>query len=424
MARTKYSAATVYKYKKPVGRPRKGTGSGFKKPTTTGTAFKRKPNFTPLRKKYATPRVPFKFNKGSGQTYGVDTAHGTSFLRATCGLGAKPQPKPQNNYITKLVKANVQKSIWRWSGISYYNNLTVPPLNQITTETGGGAYWLHNKVDSIGNRFVPVHLYDLTAYPNTIAGGFSNVNPTYQLTFSSSNNPAFYGLVNQDREGTTADGKWQQESMPDIFGSNSSLLPQRRTLLENINLKMLAYGAKGNACNYQIDFVQFTDEIVDPLFISVNGVVGRDLEAARAFWQQICKPFCSHPISDQSPMYKTQKFMKTLKSYKFTMQGVNTDEANALIPHQKNIKLYMPLNRILKYDWRETDTTALGDLVDPGAYTQNLGRTTNWVEPKARIYMMIRAFNHVQVAYTPGVSTIDITPSYDINIHSSLQNIG
>lgn len=412
-SRNKTATASTQTY------PKKATG--FKKttgrPTGTSSAFN---NAYKNLKKYAAPFIAGK-NK-TKQYQSATTTPTTSYLRATA-LAAKYHKRPAMNYLNKIVNANIQKQIWRWSGINEYANTTVAPLNAITSEVGGGAYWLHNKIDSIGNRFVPTHFFNLTSVgQQSVTAGAATFNPTYQLAFTSANIPTFYPLINQLPDGSPGSGVWEVE---DIAQDINYLVqsPLRRCLLKSCDIKLLLYGARNHDTRIKITLMQFKKDSLDPLHQLQNPLTntGLDLDNDKTYYQHLTKPFTAHPISDELPGIKQSEYMRVLKQWNFTIEAGETDEIQNAVPHMKNIRLWLPMDRILKLDWKNANPAALADLNDPGAYTKDTGlQLQNTVEPKARIYLMIQAFNKTQTNYT-NVESFNQTSSYDIRIRNTYQ---
>lgn len=398
----------TYKAKTPGSRSTRG--KRYTKPRPPSSA---RPAGTFTRSQYRSKTT------SSGNEQSTPT---TSFLRSTVNMKPKGQKAPPKNYVTSLVKANIQKSIYRWSGFQAYMNTTAAPLNAITGEVGGGLYWLQNKIDSIGNRFIPQHMYNITSVNQVDNTGAIPFNPSYQTAFSSANKTIFYNLLNQDQEGITAAGNWNEEDVAQTANAYVQS-PLRRCLLKYVSINMMLYGARLYDTKVRLSLIQFKADNLDPLFTSVNTLATKDLNNQTAFYQHWNKPYYSHPLDDQGPGFAANKYIKTLKSWNFTIPVGESDELTTAVPHTKQIKLFIPMNKLLKFDWRDTKTSPIGDLTDPGAYTAVTGQQIyNTPEVKDRIYFVIQAFNKTQVVYADNAS-FNQTPSYDIRIRQVIEQL-
>ena len=71
-------------------------------------------------------------------------------------------------------------------------------------------------------------------------------------------------------------------------------------------------------------------------------------------------------------------------------------------------------NRICKYDTHQTGTFNVNGVV-AGEYSQDIGQVSSFVQPRAKVYLMVKATNLSQLSATATHNPY-FTPSYDIVI--------
>lgn len=316
--------------------------------------------------------------------------------------------KSKAQKINKIVRSSEQKITNVFRGISPFLNTTNGPLNAQTSEVGGGAYWLHNYTSN-AVTVMPLHLYDLTSTNNVIGGSVAVYNPAFGLN-SSNNNYNFYNLFCQNSNGATISTGWVPENVPGATTSGVNY-PNKRGFIESVNVKMYCYGATSNATQWDVNLVQLKEDTMHPdeLKSGVITLSGREQNQKDGFWQYMSSRQVSHPIDNLDSM--NRRYYKVLKSFNFVLQPRLTNEVETL-PHQKELSIWIPMNRICRYDW--TDTTKVAS-VAPGQFQSSVGLVSNIVAPRARIYLIVRATNTTNVT-SPAVPTINSTPSYDLVI--------
>lgn len=412
-------------------RPRRPVGHGYVNALATGTrlAYQNRGAITSLGQKaksYAKSFFKKKpvYNKTkvgvSPDRITEDLGTGGELTKLHVKYGGSKKAVP----INKMVRSATQHNVFRWSAINPWLGLTTAGINGGGCGTGAGANWLTNFTTGLttGTQYMPLHLYDLTSTNNAINGTFNGYNPSWGLQFnktlSAITSAGFYNLQNQNNAGstnTTVNSVWQAESTAGT--SNAGLtLPNQRSLLRDVHIKIMAYGAINVPVEYSIEILQLKQDWLAPEFVNKTQDVvgGQDFNnTAIAFWESMVKKEVGHPIDSQySRIY--MKNVKVLKSVNFTIQPKLTNETVATIPHTKQIDMMLNMNRIMKFDWQQNNIDS--NLNNGAAYQQNVGSVANIVHPKARIYLMIKATNtQIQAVST----TLAQTPSYDIVIRQS-----
>jgi len=364
------------------------------------------------RRNFGPGRVLNKRRKSSSSSGGGGELSKASMV---VKLGSK------RGIVGKLVRANEQRVINRWQAINPYMGFATATRN-LAACLGGGAYALAN-YNNAGNTITqcPLHLYDITSTNNVLSGTYTGINPSWQMTWTGGNanfTPMFGDSAVGGRSGAIT---WNQENVGSGPSSASSL-PLRRCLLDSVSAKLMCYGASSYPTKFHIDFVQFTEDWCHPDFAAQD-------EAApfpafntlrSAFWESLTKKEIAHPIDIQNPLYK--KYIKVIKSLNFTLQARLTNEpaVDSTVGHCKEVNVFLPASRILKFDWGQSSVD--GTIINPDSYQVSTGQNLCNVEPKARIYMMVRATNTTNTL-AAGAVTIATTPTYDLVLRQQLINL-
>jgi rRNA processing protein Gar1 len=165
--------------------------------------------------------------------------------------------------------------------------------------------------------------------------------------------------------------------------------------------------------------VQFTEDCIDPEFslsgatqtLGSAGFTENYALSAASFWEQQVAKEMLHPLAASSGRV-TKKYMRVLHSHRFTIQPRLTNEPDSIVTgHSRILNITWNANRICQYDEHNTGTYNLNVPV-PGAYAQQIGQVSDFVQPRAKVYLMIKATSLSQL--TVGAASPTVTPSYDI----------
>lgn len=286
----------------------------------------------------------------------------------------------------KLIKASLQSQIWSHRNYSQYGGIS-------------GAYSLPNisTTPSTGTLTCPLALFDLTSSPNNVGGSFASPNIKYDLTFTDPTSGATIVWNNPANP-------WDLERAP-LASSAFSSVPLWNTLLDWVSIKLLLYPATSLASKFAVQIVQFNDERLNP---PVSGGAVADTFAI-GFWQAMMKPYVYNPLETGDVQYS--KYLKVLHNFTFTIDPKETTENSNVV---KEVNIFKRMNRTLRYDWVDGDKMAM--LLEEGQI--NVATPTYYTHPRARIYLMIRAFSKNSAA-----SSTANHPSFDIVLrkkHSSV----
>lgn len=387
------------------------------------------------------PRVPYSqgvFAPGTRPVMGVKRRlPGTvrrvkRVKREAAGGGASRQltyekrqygrrPKQDLKQAYKILNSSTDSYIIRWSRINDMRNADNPfgaltLANQQYDYTIGGTNYSDIRY--------PVHLYDITSCINAATGGIETAaSPAFELCRVKNAGDAFFGgfefrrIMGKLPDGT--DGTTWNKQVVESFYEGT---PGQRSILEWLDLKMVMYGTRKAPTKYYIDLVQFNELADDPhhnLSVSNVSSVGKDLD--EALYTYLTKPLIYNPISDTS--IPSRKRYRILQSW---THEFNPDESTNLdiAPAQKVFKCFKRFNRTCKWGWNPRVDVDNSDVVNEmlDKYDTNVNQNETILEPKARIYLMVRAANWNRAApYTGGTTwnkpaNSDIDPTYDINI--------
>jgi len=375
-----------------------------------------------------------RVRKSSRKSYGRrrSTRRSSMRRRSTKTLGLKSDPGSgaqftkkgiqvrvgtRKNYLSKLVRSNEQKSIFRFSAVNPYMNNSVPSRNS-SAKVNGGAYTLSNYANIDGDTYIaPVHLYDITSCNNYTNDGYQVYNPAWEwLSQRVTGRLAFQNMSCDGPSGISTSGQWRPENTANNIMGSTATTPFRRTILDSVDVKMLCYGAIQVATTFTIDFIQLKMDYLHPDFLNNNNIfnnVGEDpdwLAQSINFWNYWAKSCTSNPISSEYNAYRSM--YKIIKSHKFTLQPKLLNESNiSNNGHCHEVDISVPIYRTMKYDWNNSIIDPA--INEPSSYQTNSSPTLCTVKPRDRIYMMVRATNPSTVMF-PAISSPIFTPSYDL----------
>jgi len=330
---------------------------------------------------------------------------------------------PSKVSTSTLVKANLQHATYRWEAINPYMNGSIPARNNPSCSTGGALQLSNFKATAGGLAaaiYCPLHMFDLTSVPNIINGTYTSPKPGFELSFTCNSAGApieavFSNLIGDGNGNYGTSSAWQGENWGSASASSVSQ-PNRRTLHKGASIKMMLYGATNTASNFKISIVKIKQDWMHPDGPISNTYAGISQEGTRVLgWEQAVKPFVSHPLAQETKS-GTRPF-KIIKEYDFTIQPINGTSGSSFF--SKEVDIWVPINKINKYDWNERSADT--NLEHPTSYAQNLASLSNELEPKKRIYLMVRALNYKVDGTLP--TTCAHTPSYDIVIKNHIANI-
>lgn len=355
----------------------------------------------------------------------IDTQSNAQETRTTMvdKLGTK------KNFISKVVNANLQKGVIRFQAVNPYMNRTLTARNN-SSRIVGGALSLRNVGGSLAlPLYCPLHLIDITSQNNVQNTGSVTTNPLWELYFTTigsiSQGAFFQNIVGDTFASRGVATAWQDENLATGAALATVTLPNRRTYLDSVDLKMYCYGAAWYPVTYTISIVQLKEDWLHPSLIgqgSIENVTSQRLN----FWMEIIKPNIAHPIASET--FMNQRPLKVLKSHSFTIEPVTAGSellpdidaaGQSDMPRAKLVEMKIPINKMMQYDWCEqlTDNSA----ADPVGFAVNKGQTITLVRPRDRIYIMVTASNRTNNTVNAVNATYE--PSYDLVVKKNYTNI-
>jgi len=297
-----------------------------------------------------------------------------------------------------LTRAQLEPLVYRWNGVKAFS--------------GNGFYWLSNKTVSASTRALPLYLFDLTAVNNE---GLAAPTPFLMLQQDNTAGAmAFTPISGLAEDGTTATSSLVEEISP-LSGTGAATAltkVHRKSILDSISIQMNCWGSTTKADKYMVALVRFTDDDLVP----THGSYVSDLAAANTkrtdFYQSMMKPLTFNPIATTGGLFS--KKMKIIKQMAFTIQPNSTTDGDT-DPDVKVIKWFVKMNKLLNYVEKATTLTNVADTNDQADYArQTESEITNQVNPKSRIYLMIRCTNYG----VDGTESNVLTPSFDLSIRT------
>lgn len=304
----------------------------------------------------------------------------------------------------RLVKANAEKIVFRFNGITKYTD-------------GRGYFWLDNNTTGTSTRNLPLNAFDLTSVVNQAGGSTLSASPLTGIYVDPTNgNIDFVNRSGTDADGTTGTTNWKTERAS-ITGSQS--LPLSRDILKWASIRLNLYGAKNKATKFDIMLVRFKDsDIVPTPSGAVDYLPATTVSAKRTnFYQSLLKPYVFSPIASTTNLYS--KEMQILKRERFIINDTSSSSTDTA-PMSKILNWYVKLDRICNFEQTATNLTTGANLANENDYSVNVGsQIYPYVAPTQRIYLLVMASAWTDCVNVP-VSTTQ--PSYDISVRVCHEN--
>jgi hypothetical protein len=369
--------------------------------------------YASLRRRSFTPATASSYMKNKKKSSSSDSS--SWYPRGTADQGLADYKKSTATYgrrapLGKLVK----KATYQTLNTQVYSIFNYGKWNR-----GQGNLMVRsNQPGALGTLLVqPLHLWELTAinqgsgasvnYPAAFYEcQFTNETATGQVTW----------LTNVNNSTTTATGLDQFAGLynpgfnPHLtYSSQPSYLidqtfeGQADDILEKVKCTMVLNGPTQRSTKWCIQLVQLSEEVTP-------GIENASSNEATAFWQAMCRPYGFSPL-ETGPRGELKKNIKYLKTVEYIMDSPESNEDH-LTARMRHIDFTMYFNRKQKYRWgRVNDLTNMSTADIP---LDTVGAFSTKPEPKARIYLMIRALSSQT---GPSVApTNTVFPSYDIKL--------
>lgn len=313
--------------------------------------------------------------------------------------------RPRRMTVRKLVKIGTGSTVDRFQGITraYAATATRDATGVITSTTGGGSFYLANAPNAVGNQSFPLHVMDLTT-----AQTASSV--LHELTIGDTGNPVFAALPGQTSTGT-ASNQWQVEYLDNTLGTG----PQAR-YRQHIwyDMRFLLYGATSQPTFYEIMLVKLLKDELAP--IGDDTYVGPENDNRRAFWHSMVQRCAFNPIMPAH--YNALRGLKVLKRQRVYLPPSSNDDLD-VAPASKMVKWFIRDGRIRDYAYGGNSLNADTGINSSNFVVTSGTRIQDYVHPKSRLYIIIRAMNTTQIDTTTDSNYN--TPTYDMVVRRKVR---
>lgn len=279
-------------------------------------------------------------------------------------------PRLNNNRLFKLMKAGMTDVILRAQGLTNF-------------DTNVGYYPLANRQENEGLNIIPMHVWDLTTFPNNTtsvqagyAYGWNNLTAAATLVRPS--------LSVQTPAGAKENsGFWQiEKSSGDV---KQGVLPQASKIMHDwADIRINLYGARKRGTTFYIDVVRCKDEFSNLVF---GGTGNNDLK-------ELIRTMQAPLIYSNLQKYNTSnlKKLQIIKSFKYYVPGGSLDDIDT-IGKVKEFKLFLRQGNVYNFAWQQTDVPGLPHNQSDGPDFTNADGVYNSPFHGSRVFLVIRAFS-------------------------------
>lgn len=315
----------------------------------------------------------------------------------------------RSQMVDKLVNANKQKIVFRFTGVNAYSS-------------GRGYYLLENADNALVSpvtRNAPLYAFDLTScinVSNTTATVRRAVPLCSMYQTIANGDVDFADRVGLRSDGVTTDANLQMDYSSGGGDASASspndgfALPLSKDLLKWVSIKLNCYGIKTSATTYKLMLVRFTDRDLIP-----HSSVSANVKRTNLF-QSLIKPFVFNPMAHTTSLYA--KRMQVLRQMTFTLQDQSSTSLDT-DANSKVVNMFVRLNRICNYTERANNFNNPTDTADQADYTVHVGQQNNeYVQPTSRIFLIIVASNYGKDDPQDAVNA----PSFDLTVRMCHEN--
>jgi len=307
------------------------------------------------------------------------------------------KPMSRAAMTAKLTQSMLESVIYRWNGVKAFS--------------GNGNYWMQNRVVTAGTRNLPWYMMDLTAINNWDNGTVRPSYPMLQMRQTVANGNIFFASIGGlSNTGLGPTNSYIVEKGPQVDGAETASFG--KSMLTHASIQANLWGATAKATKYMVQVVQIKDEDLVPDHALAFAGTEATLATPKRndFYQNMIKSWTFNPISTSGGI-SARKY-KVLKTQTITIEpNPSTDgdvDAQVVV-----YKTFLKLNKLMRYEETAQALTTDVQTSDNAAYALNTGaQLTSQINPKARIYLVIRATNYGADAG----DTSQFTPSFDLSV--------
>jgi len=309
------------------------------------------------------------------------------------------KPMSRAAMTAKLTQSMLESVIYRWNGVKAFS--------------GNGQYWMQNRVATVGIRHLPWYMMDLTAVNNMVGvvPAYNVSYPMLQLRQTVANGNMFFATVSGfGANGTSATSSFEVEKSPAPVGAD--MTPFGKSMISHASIQANLWGATAKATKYMVQVVQIKDEdlVPDHALAQAGTEVSLATPKRNDFYQNMIKSWTFNPISTTGGI-SARKY-KVLKTQTITIEPNPTTDGD-VDPQCVVYKAFLKLNKLMRYEETSAFLATDVDTNDQPDFATNTGaQITTQVNPKSRIYLVIRSTNYGVDAGDTNVNT----PSFDLSV--------
>lgn len=336
--------------------------------------------FTPQTPRRGEGRKKTKFSEFRPLPSGMNNSGCYTRTRRTTGVARYSR----SSYNDKLVDVTRDGLIYRVQGMS---------LNPFGTAQGGFYRMTNTNFNNNLGQTAPLCMFELNAAANFNKDSGSFVaNPVvgWECYFTDTVAGGIPVAVNFRPIGGVIG---QSNSLAVEQASNSSTMQMGpRALLDWVDIRMLWYAAGTVPTRIRIDIVSFDDAEDTPTGVgdisdTVANVLTFNDPDKISLYQALTKGYMFNPLENANQqLVKSRLRFHHSETHALDCKMSNMNELNKL----KEIRIFNRLNRRCTFAWQNND---LVNMRPDGDFTVNVNKDWSHVDPKARLYLMVRCIS-------------------------------
>lgn len=343
------------------------------------TSSKRRRRSAPIRKK--------KASRGGRRTRTARRSGGNAVVLTRRRTTVRQNHSTENRSIALRVPARASSALQMVRACMEPQWYRVQGLSQYDTSTG--FYPLANRYDTTNGRHLcPAHVWDITSLINIGASGTGsqNVNTGAGLGFTGTN--ANSASLNFELGSQAADGTYRAYPntswiLENVTGGYDDFA-KRKCIHNWSHIKLNLYGVRKRATKFMVQLVMVKDDTAD--------FFAADSQQKRKLVDALIRPLIYNNLNAGDPQTLKNE-LKVLKTYEVTVAPTLTDEygGSSATPHIQTVNWFIEHNRLRRYDWTRANTAANDQ--SASFDQQTVAGAQCRVEPKKRVYLLIRALS-------------------------------
>lgn len=373
-----------------------------------GQAFRRvgrglSKGFTKAAKQAATGAVGYRLYKSGRKVArviaGNPYAGGNDWTVSKRTVGRKK--KLSLPTVNKMMRVGLNNMVFRYQNISNF-------------DTNVGALTISNWQQTGGQVIMPVHIYDITSFPNV--GNYVPGKYYYWSDLTSNANCVRGDQPGQSPTGVPDGGAWNIEHKGGV--NPTTTYPNASRMVHNwTDVRLNLYGARKRTTKFEVIFFRCVDEFANPHHAATSNVDYREL---MAYLERPC-------IYSNLQTYnggRVDKKIKIIKKFTYFVSASQSTDVDTSVGKIKEARIFLRHNRVynLDYKHRQQDAHVFPhEQADGIDYEQDVTHHDSpWYG--SQVYMCIRAFAPERTLDKTWGTAADANkdPTYDIVIRNSV----